>query len=365
MNGCGKRRRIRKVRIFKVFQLCPHIDTHYGNVHHFIHRTRSQYLHAQQAVAFFLCNEFCGKKRRIGIIVGLIVRHRKHSLHLIPRRFGLDLGQTGTSTVQAGQFYNPCAQHTGIRFLHARQNLCQCPPFQIGGRTHGRPLGRTGHPAFHQRTVSCRIYIRKVGAHHLIYHNGSPVHLQTASFQKRCIGPDACRHNQQRAGKGPRRSTHCRNALLAQHLLCLCPGNHPDAFLQQMLFPKSGHLRIQNPRQNLRCKINDRNTDASLLKVFRHLQADKARAYHHGLFHAFFLRKSPHRNSVFRLPHSKYACKFHTFHRWKRGGCPYSDDQLIIRQYFFFPGRHIFYCHRLRSCIQSNGFFSCLHFHPC
>ena len=199
MDGGGKRRRIGKVRVLKILQPCPHIDTHNSNVHHLVHSPGAKHLQAQKLMALLIRNQLCGKKGSIGIIMGLVIRNGQHCLHLVPCSDSLFLGKPGTPAIQPRQLHHAGPQHTGIFFLAPCKNLGKGPAFHIGRRPHRRPLPFSGNTAGNLHTVSRPIYIGQAGLHSLIHQNRPPVHFYAAAFQESGIGADACCHDHQRA----------------------------------------------------------------------------------------------------------------------------------------------------------------------
>ena len=93
-----------------------------------------------------------------------------------------------------------------------------------------------------------------------------------------------------------------------------------------MLFPIDRHLLIQNIRQNLGCKIDNRHGKSLLLQIFRHFQTDKSGSDYHRLFYAVVLNIVPYPDGIVRCPHRKHPGKPHSFYGRYGRRCSYRND---------------------------------------
>ena len=137
MDRSRKRRRICKIRVLKIFQDGAHVHAHDRNVHHLVHLSRSEHLHAEEFSRCTVCDQLRDEEGCVRVIVRLVICGHKHSLHVISRFSRLCLSQSGTSDVEPRKLYHSCAEHARICLLSACEHLCQSPAFHICRRAHG------------------------------------------------------------------------------------------------------------------------------------------------------------------------------------------------------------------------------------
>ena len=320
MNRGRKRRRISEIGVFEILQDSPHVDGHYSDIHHLIHRSRAEHLHSQQLMSFPVGDQLSSEKRRVRIIMGLVVRNRQDCHHVVAGLLGLGFRQAGAAAVQARQLNHAGAQNAGIGFLLAGQHLGQGTPLQVSGGAHRRPLAAAGDPVGHQSAVAGGIYAGEIGFQLGIHHNGALLHLDAAGSQKRRIGTDARRKHHQFCGQRGGGGFHCRYPGIPHQLFRFRSGQNTDPLLPQMPLGVIRHFRIQHIGHNLRSEIHHGHIHALGQQVFRYLQANKASADHYGLFYPFRFHVIPNPNSVVRRPHFEHALQAHSLDGRHRGG---------------------------------------------
>ena len=352
-------RRISKVAIFDIFQFGFHRNRHDTDVDHRINTcAAADALNTQHHMRVPVSDHLGDQEGSTGIVGRLVICNRNSSDNIIACLTCSCLAQAGAATVEAGKSDNTGAQNAGIMLVCTCDNLCKCPAFQVGGRTHRRPLTGTGQTVMHNCAVARRVNIRQTGFHPVIDQQRAIFrHLDASITQERSVRTDTCRCDDNVCGQHTSVSLDSINLIAAEDVLCTNAAQDTNAGFNQMTADIICHFRVKYVRKQLGSNINNRYRQSLMLKVFRCFQTDKAAADHDCFLCTGCFNIAADCNGIFRGTHLENAFFVHAGYGRQCSRCTGGNDQAIIL-HLASAAVTVFDRNLFALCIQSDGFAS-------